>query len=145
MKRLLFLALTLVACKGAAASPPKPVIGFALHRGSLLTPDTLVGTFTCTAAAPTTSCGVTVTATGGTIDTARTSTSVAVGSQGTVAIVCNAPGTSVSFSGSLFGRASGYTDSPPTATVTQALTCPPRAAAVPGAFVIQFVPHPGGG
>jgi len=143
MKRLLFLALTLVACKGAAASPPKPIVTFALHRGALLAPDTLVGTFTCTAAAPTTSCGVTVTATGGTIDTARTSTSVAVGSQGTVAIVCNAPGP-VTFTGSLFGIAPGLSNSPPTAAVTLPLTCPAKAANSPGAFVIQFVVKSGG-
>lgn len=150
MRRLLVwvaIAFAVASCtpKVANASPPKPgPFAFVLHRGALSAPDTLVGTFACTAAAPTTACGVTVSATGGAIDPANTSTSVNVGQSGTVAIVCTAPGASVTFTGSLFGTASGYTNSAPTATVTQNLTCPTRAAATPGSFVITFTVHAGG-
>jgi hypothetical protein len=157
VKRLLLVglaALALLACPIKAplsASPPaKPLIVFTLHHSALMVaaPDTLVGAWTCTGAAPTIACAVNASATNGTLvwnnDAAKNQQSIAVGAPGEIRIVCAAPATTIQFSGFLVGTAPGYANSPPTPTVTQALTCPTKTASTPGLFVITFSPHSGG-
>ncbi len=75
MRPILLLASLLVpgaiAPGAAALAANQGSDHFRAASGALSAPDTLVGTFACTAAAPTTACGVTASAVGGTIDQAH--------------------------------------------------------------------------
>lgn len=148
MKRLVSFALfalaSLACAKPLIASPPgKPAIKLTVHSGGASAPDTVWGSIPCGAPSPVVQCGLNVNASGGTVTVAAPAF-VNVGQAGSIAIVCPAPGATISVTGSLFSVATGYTNSPPTAAATFTQVCPSKTAPQPGPFTITFVVKSGG-